>query len=689
MSCVESATMQKTRSGASGPSPATPRPARTPKNVASDTDSTTPPHAGSRLSMDRSPKPKTSEHKSPRSPLSEKRPTRASELQQQLAQAQEELKKAKEQVAIIETAKAQALQDLEEAKKLAEETGAKLEVSEKKVLEITENEKAQTLALQQASEEAAKERDREWQSKLEAVERQHEMDVAALLSTSQELERVNHELALSADSKAIVIAQVEAANLEIQDLRLEIDTLKMSEPNSLDMHTLLEMLRSELKEARASESKAAMIAREANLNLEEAKTKIERAKAEENKALESLRSVTAELEETNADLGKAKSYLGSLTETIQSLNAELERTRSELVEAKKREEEIISKEAERVEKNKREVENLELNLLQTTAEAGRAKLELETAYEEVQSARLETAQLRAALEATEGKFEAMLSEARLEAEHVKEAIEKYKLEAEEIMAQSAEREGKSMASLREAEAKANATKEELEKSKMEVADLKASLMDQENELQNIKEENENLKCRELTIVEKMEQMEKSLATAPNSDSSLSLEGNDSVNKKLHEAEACAQEKITEALAKVEAANAREEEAIEKLKAAILEMENSSQRANRSLEQLEAAQAANLAMEAEMKRLRIQTEQWKKAADAAATVLAAAHNGELNGKLVERSASLDTHLLSDSDVLNMKLTSPIMSDDMESSPTSKKKNAMLRKIGDLWKKRSQK
>jgi len=42
------------------------------------------------------------------------------------------------------------------------------------------------------------------------------MDVAALYSTSQELERVNHELALSADSKAMVIAQVEAANLENQ-----------------------------------------------------------------------------------------------------------------------------------------------------------------------------------------------------------------------------------------------------------------------------------------------------------------------------------------------------------------------------------------------------------------------------------------------------------------------------------------
>lgn len=681
--------MQKTRSGSSGPSPATPRAARTPKSVASDSDSTTtPPHVGSRLSMDRSPKPKIPEHKSPRSPLSEKRPTRASELQQQLAQAQEELKKAKEQLATTEGAKAQALKDLEEAKRLAEETSAKLEDSEKKVLDITENEKSHTLALQQASE-AAKERDMAWQSQLEAVERQHAMDVAALFSTSQELERVKHELALSADSKAMVIAQVEAANLEIQGLQLEIDTLKMSEPNSLDMHTLLEMLRSELKEARASESKATMIAREANLNLEEARMKIERAKAEENRALESLRSVTAELEETKADLEKAKSDLGFLTETMQSLNAELEKTRLELVEVQKREEELLSKEAEGEEKNKKAMENLEFHLHQTTAEAGRAKVELETAYEEVQSARLETEQLRAALEATERRFEAMLSEARLEAEHAKEAIEKYKLEAKEIMAQFNEKEGKSMASLKEAEAKVNVTKEELEKSKMEVADLKASLMDKENELQNIKEENENLKCKEDTIVEKIEQLEKSLGTVPNSDSSISSDGKDSITKKLQEAEACAQAKITEALANVEAANAREEEAIEKLKVANLEMENSSQRANRSLEQLEAAQAANLSMEAEMKRLRIQTEQWKKAADAAATVLAAAHNGELNGKLVERSASLDTHLLSDSDVLNLKLTSPIMSDDMESSPTSKKKNAMLRKIGDLWKKRSQK
>ena len=146
--------------------------------------------------------------------------------------------------------------------------------------------------------------------------------------------------------------------MEIQGLQLEIDTLKMFEPNSLQMHTLLEMLRSELKEARASESKIAMIAREANLNLEEARTKTEREKADKNKALESLRSVVAELEETNADLEKEKSDLGSLTETIHSLNAELEITRSDLVEAKKREQEMISKEAEGVEKNKKVVENL-------------------------------------------------------------------------------------------------------------------------------------------------------------------------------------------------------------------------------------------------------------------------------------------------------------------------------------------
>ncbi|KAH9295009.1 hypothetical protein KI387_038597, partial [Taxus chinensis] len=82
----------------------------------------------------------------------------------------------------------------------------------------------------------------------------------------------------------------------------------------------------------------------------------------------------------------------------------------------------------------------------------------------------------------------------------------------------------------------------------------------------------------------------------------------------------------------------------------------------------------------MKRLQIQTEQRKKVVDAATTVLAAAHNGELNGKVVERSTSL----LSDSDVLNMRFSSP-MKDDFNTLPNSKKKKAMIEKIGDLWKK----
>ena len=61
-----------------------------------------------------------------------------------------------------------------------------------------------------------------------------------------------------------------------------------------------------------------------------------------------------------------------------------------------------------------------------------------------------------------------------------------------------------------------------------------------------------------------------------------------------------------------------------------------------------------------------------------------HNGELTGKLIERSTSLDMQLLSYFDVLDMIFTSPIMSDDMDISPTSKKENDMLRKNGDLWK-----
>ncbi|KAL2943441.1 Interactor of constitutive active ROPs 4 [Bienertia sinuspersici] len=61
------------------------------------------------------------------------------------------------------------------------------------------------------------------------------------------------------------------------------------------------------------------------------------------------------------------------------------------------------------------------------------------------------------------------------------------------------------------------------------------------------------------------------------------------------------------------------------------------------EKLVEAEAAKELLEIEMKKMKVQTEQWRKAADAAASVLAAGGGGvEVKGRMSERCVSLDNH-----------------------------------------------
>ncbi|XP_074573235.1 interactor of constitutive active ROPs 4-like [Curcuma longa] len=71
-----------------------------------------------------------------------------------------------------------------------------------------------------------------------------------------------------------------------------------------------------------------------------------------------------------------------------------------------------------------------------------------------------------------------------------------------------------------------------------------------------------------------------------------------------------------------AAEEAETELRAKLSSMKEEMEESKARARRMAEQLEAAEGAKTALEEEMKRLRVQTEQWRKAAEAAAAAVLA-------------------------------------------------------------------
>ncbi|KAL0333340.1 UNVERIFIED_CONTAM: Interactor of constitutive active ROPs 2, chloroplastic [Sesamum angustifolium] len=209
-------------------SPATPRTGRKLKTLGSDSDSMTSPSPVSKTLKDKS--PKIVDRRSPRSPAIE------------LAQLQEELKKANDQLSSSESCKRRAQQEAEETKKQLAAMSAKLEETQKQLKELSDSEEARVQELRKISQD----RDRVWQSELEAVQKQHSMDCAAMASALNEIQRLKIQLDRVCESEASQAKHAESAHAEIQSLRVELtETLG-----------LVEKLKNQLNDSRESEDLA-------------------------------------------------------------------------------------------------------------------------------------------------------------------------------------------------------------------------------------------------------------------------------------------------------------------------------------------------------------------------------------------------------------------------------------------------
>ncbi|KAK3431215.1 hypothetical protein EUGRSUZ_E02738 [Eucalyptus grandis] len=91
---------------------------------------------------------------------------------------------------------------------------------------------------------------------------------------------------------------------------------------------------------------------------------------------------------------------------------------------------------------------------------------------------------------------------------------------------------------------------------------------------------------------------------------------------------------------ISSARSKEVEMASKLSQLEEELKVSKENNIQLKEKLEAVEGGKEELEAEMKKLRVQTEQWRKAADAAAAVLAG--GVEMNGRIPGRCGSMDKH-----------------------------------------------
>ncbi|OMO73494.1 Ribosomal protein S23, eukaryotic/archaeal [Corchorus olitorius] len=588
-------------------SPATPRTARQLKTPGSDSDTVPSPNPASKTPKDRS--PKVTERKALRSPVSEKkRPSKVSELEAQLTQLQDELKKTKDQLTASESWKRRALQEAEEAKKQVSAMSAKLEESEQQLLEISASEDERVQELRKISQE----RDKAWQSELEAVHKQHSMDSSALSSAMNEIQKLKIQLEKAYESEAIQTKHAESAHAEIQNLRIELtETL-----------SLVEKLKSELNDCRESEAQALEVMSKTQMQLEAANKTIEMLRSDATKGTEAYNTLTLELEQSKA--------------RIKSLEGLVSKLQAEVVGNNPKDDKVPQQNGE----------NEELQQLKS----------------ELNFAKLEVGQLRSALDAAEVRYQEEYIRSTLQ---IRSAYE----QVESIRTQSCQR---------EAELEA-----ELKKTKADIEELRANLMDKETELQSISEENEGLNLKivknqsdegEPELAVELKKLEADLTelkanlTAKENELESVTEQHELLKMEMQKREMESNKSSDESVVLLEAAKAAEREALMKLGYLTEEADKSSRRAARVTEQLDAAQTANTELEAELRRLKVQADQWRKAAEAAAAMLSTGNNG----KHVDRTISLDSNY-------NPIMSSP-NSEDMDDDSPKKKNGNMLKKIG---------
>uniref|UniRef100_A0A2P2JZD0 Interactor of constitutive active ROPs 3 n=1 Tax=Rhizophora mucronata TaxID=61149 RepID=A0A2P2JZD0_RHIMU len=570
--------------------------------------------------------PKVIERRSPRSPVSEKHPSRISELESQILQLQGELKRAKDRLTSSESCKEQALEDAEESKRQLLAMSSNLDELQKQILELSTSGEAHVIELQRMSGE----QDKVWQSELEAVRQKHSVNSTALASAMSEIQQLKAQLESVAESGATQNKHTQSADEELQILKA----------NLINTLSLVENMKHQLRDSKESENHAKALASETLLQLEAAKKSVEALQSDGLKATEAYDAVALELDQSRARVNLLEGLVSKLKMDMHDGSNHISPDCTGSCDTKQM-------------------------MIENGQSAERSQLEAEICL-----LKSEVQRLRSALEAAEVKYHEKQIHSTVQIRSVYEQVEQIKTGSIH----------------REAELDA-----ELKKARSDIEDLKAELMDKETELQGILEENEGLNMklkkslsynRETELEGELKKLKENLA---NLNASLMdketeqlnlLEENENLKEEISKKAKDRGKADDHAVVELDAAKAAEREALTKLEIVMEEMDRSNKWVARVTEQLEAAQAANSEMEAELRRIKVQSNQWRKAAEAAAAMLSSGNNG----KFMERTGSMD----SNSSTPTKKISS-LYGDDMDDDLLKKRNGSMLKKIGGLWRK----
>jgi chromosome segregation ATPase len=149
------------------------------------------------------------------------------------------------------------------------------------------------------------ERDRAWESELDAVQKQQSVDATALSSAMSEIQKLKQQLEAAVESDAACANQCEYAETEIEGLKQEMEIRQVT----------IEGLKVNVAESDKAAAEANAVAVETKQQLETAKATIDSLVPECYRLQEYLRSKDVELSESEA-------RIASLEEDLKKAQAE-------------------------------------------------------------------------------------------------------------------------------------------------------------------------------------------------------------------------------------------------------------------------------------------------------------------------------------------------------------------------------
>ncbi|KAL8129154.1 hypothetical protein V2J09_018309, partial [Rumex salicifolius] len=524
----------------------------------------------------------------------------------QLHIAEKELNKLKAQLKYAENTKAEALVELEKAKKSASDLTKKLEtINEIKeaALRVSESAKVQLKQHEEANIGSAPVNKVSQQQDLECATAQYVNALAELNAAKQELTKVRQDYDASLEAKTSVFKKVEEAKLAA---KANSERAHEVSKEILDAKEAIEQLRQATTEAKEDLAKVfadKSVERQTyKANLEESEMKLQALKRGLNPELG--RNLEAQLSETMSEIHTLQKEMenakASDMETLRTVTSELDGAKDslqkvlqeeislqQLVESLKCDLENLRKEHNELRKKEAETESL----------AGNLHVKLRKSKSELENYLVEETK---AIGASDGMI-ATLHQLSSETRNAHTEAEELKIKAGEL----------------EKEAQA----------------MKASLEEAEKLLRITLEESKQAKSAEESALEQIKALSERTNTARSSTSesgakiTLSREEFESLSRKAEESDKLAELKVAAALAQVEAVKASECEGLKRLGAAQKEKEDIEIATMEAMKAAERAEAAKKAVEGELRKWR-EREQ-KKIAEAASRILAEAQPSEVS------------------------------------------------------------